>query len=105
MDGPAVVFLAWKPDFQDLLDGPNLSNFSYECAVNIELPPYEFENRCCFCVPVKDSIAILNELGYRLPTKLPDLGALTQALLLSNRMLSEDIGHYVDRCQQFPAGE
>ena len=104
MDGPAVVFLALKSDFVELLDGPNLASFSYECAVNIELPPSEFERRCRHGIPVNDSVAVLNQLGYRLPSKLPDLGALTQALMQSPRMLLEDIDRYVERCQQLAEG-
>lgn len=97
-------FLALKSDFVELLDGPNLASFSYECAVNIELPPYEFERRCRHSVSVNDSVAVLNQLGYRLPSKLPDLGALTQALMQSPRMLLEDIDRYVERCQQLAEG-
>ena len=103
-EGPAVVLLALKSDFIGLLDGPNLASFSYEYAVNIELPPYEFAKRCEFAVPVNDSVAVLNSLGYRLPSKLSDLGALTQALLQSPRMLMEDIDRYVERCQQLLQG-
>ena len=102
MEGPAVVFLALKSDFQELLDGPNLASFSHECAVNIELPPYEFEKRCRYCVSVRYSVSVLDQLGYRLPAKLPDLGALTQALTQSPRMPLEDIVRYVERCQQMP---
>lgn len=102
-EGRAVVLLALKADFSGILDGPNLASFAYECAVNIELPPHDFEKRCRHVVPVGDSIAILGDLGYRLPSKLPDHGALTQALTQSPRMLSEDIDRYVERCQQFPA--
>lgn len=104
MEGPAVLFLALKSDFLELLDGPNLASFSYECSVNIELPPYEFEKRCRHCVPVNDSVALLAQLGYRLPSKLPDLGALTQALMQSPRMLMEDIDRFVERCQQLSEG-
>ena len=100
MEGPAVVLQALKSDFLELLDGPNLISFSHECAVNIDLPPYEFEGRCHRCISVDDSVAILNRLGYRLPSKLPDHGALAQALMLSPRMLLEDIDRYVERCQQ-----
>jgi hypothetical protein len=104
MEGPAIVLLALKSDFLELLDGPNLASFSYECAVNIELPPYEFEKRSRHRVSVHDSVAILGQLGYRLPSKLPDLGALTQALIQSPRMLMEDIERYVARCQQLQEG-
>jgi hypothetical protein len=45
MEGPAWVLLALKSEFTELLDGPNLACFWYEFAVNIELPPYEFERR------------------------------------------------------------
>jgi len=91
MEGPAIVLLALKSEFIGLLDGPNLACFSYECAVNIDLPPVEFEKRCRHSVAVSDSVAVLDQLGYRLPSKLPDTGALTQALLQSPRMLLEDI--------------
>jgi hypothetical protein len=104
IDGPAVVFLAYKPDFRGLLDGPNLASFWYEFAVNIELPPYEFEKRCRHCVRVQDSVAVLNELGYLIPSKLPDLGALTQALTQSPRMVMEDIDRYIERCQELSEG-
>lgn len=102
--GPAIVLLALKSDFLGLLDGPNLASFWYECAVNIELPPHEFENRCRHRVAVTDSLAVLDQLGYRLPPKLLDLGALTQALMQSPRMLMEDIDRYVERCKQLPEG-
>jgi len=98
-EGPAIVLVALKSDFLNLLDGPPLSNFSYECAVNIELPPDEFEKRCRHQVSVQDSLAILAELGYRLPSKLPDQGALTQALLQSPRMLMDDMTRFAERCQ------
>lgn len=104
MEGPAVVLLALKSDFLELLDGPNLASFSYECAVNIDLSPDEFERRCRHRVSVHDSVVILDQLGYRVPSKLPDLGALTQALMLSPRMLLEDIDRYVERCQHLPEG-
>jgi hypothetical protein len=104
MEGPAVVFLALKSDFRELIDGPNLASFSYECAVNLELPPYEFEKRCRHCVPVDHSVAFLEQLGYRLPSKLPDFGALTQALMQSPRMFVEDIDRYVERCEQLSEG-
>jgi hypothetical protein len=38
MEGPAIVLIALKSAFTELLDGPNLSSFYYELAVNIELP-------------------------------------------------------------------
>jgi len=104
MEGPAVVLLGLKSDFLGLLDGPNLASFGYECAANLELPPYEFEKRCRHRVPVNDSVAVLGQLGYRLPSKLLDLGALTQALVQSPRMLMEDIDRYVERCQQLLEG-
>ena len=102
--GPAVVLVALKSDFRDLLDGPNLACFSYECAVNIELSPSEFETRCRHCFSVHDSLAALDQLGYRLPSKLPDIGALALALTQSPRMPWEDIVRYVERCRQMPEG-
>jgi hypothetical protein len=104
MEGPAGVLIALKSDFAELLDGPNLVSFWYELAVNIELPPFEFEGRCLRFIPVKESVAVLGQLGYRLPSKLPDLGALSQALMQSPRMLKEDIDRYVEQCQQLPEG-
>ena len=104
MEGPAVVLLALKSDFVDFLDGPNLASFSYEMAVNIELPPYEFETRCRHIIPVADSVALLDQLGYQVPSKLPDLGALTQALMQSPKMLTEDIERYIEQCQQLSEG-
>ncbi len=104
MDGPAAVFLALKSDFAGLLDGPSLASFDYEFAVNIELPPDEFEKLCRYRVAVNDSIAVLCDLGYRLPSRLPDLGALTQALIQSRKMNMEDIDRYVKRCQQLQKG-
>ena len=104
MEGPAVVLLALKADFRELLDGPNLASFSHECAVNIELPPHEFESRCQHRVSAQDSHSVLDQLGYRLPSKLPDLGALSQALLQSGRMTLEDIVQYVERCRQLSEG-
>ena len=83
------MLVALKSDFRDLLDGPNLACFSYECAVNIELPPAEFETRCKHCFSVHDSLETLEQLGYRLPSQLPDIGALTIALTQSPRMQGE----------------
>jgi hypothetical protein len=100
VEGPAMVLIAQKSDFTELLDGPNLSCFGYELAVNIELPPFEFENRCRWRVAVHDSVAVLHNLGYTLPSRLPDLGALTQALIQSPRMSLEDIERYVELCQK-----
>ena len=96
MMGSAVVLLALKSEFIELLDGPNLTSFYYECAVNLELPPDKFEMRCQHSISIDDSLAILEKLGYRLPSKLPDLSALTQ----SPRMLADDI----ERCLQRARG-
>lgn len=104
MDGPACVLLALKSDLRNDLDGPNLQSFSYELAVNIELPPDEFERRCRRSVSVEVSVSILNELGYPVPARLPDLGALAQALARSSRMRIEDIDRYVERCYHLPEG-
>jgi len=104
MEGPAVVLVALKSDFSDLLNGPSLKSFGYELAVNLELPPFEFEKRCRHCIAVNDSLAVLGELGYRLPSVLPDGGALTQALTQSPRMLMDEIDRYVELCQQLAEG-
>jgi hypothetical protein len=98
MDGPAIVLIALKSAFADLLDGPNLASFHYELAVNIDLPPSEVEARCLQRVSVDDSLEILRELGYQLPSKLPDLGALTQALTQSPRMHLTEIDSFVQKC-------
>ena len=102
MEGPAGVLLALKADFAELLDGPNLASFQFEMAVNIELPPDEFEKRCFQLVTLQDSLALLDTLGYRLPSRLPDLGALTQALMLSPRMANDKIDRYVELGHQLP---
>jgi large repetitive protein len=104
VEGPAGVLIALKSALAELLDGPNLASFWYELAVNIELLPYEFEGLCLQFIPVGESLAVLKQLGYRLPSKLPDLGALTQALVQSPRMPMEDIDRYVELCQRFSEG-
>ncbi len=100
MDGPAVVWIAPKSEFRDRLDGPNALGFGYELAVNIDMAPPEFESRCLFGVSVDESLTILAQLAYRLPVRLPDIGALAQALTQSPRMLSEDIVRYVELCRR-----
>jgi hypothetical protein len=102
MEGPAIVLIARKSDFKELLDGPNLASFQYELAVNIELAPHDFEQRCCQRIGVDSSLDILRNLGYLLPSRLPDLGALTLAVLNSPRMPLDDIERYVGFCQQIP---
>lgn len=97
------MLVARKSDFAQLLDGPNLAFCHYELAVNIELPPPEFERRCLRSVPVDESLAVLIQLGYRLPTRLPDYGALTQALQESPQMFTGEIDRYVELCQQLSA--
>lgn len=81
MDGPAIVLVGLKEDFKELLDGPNLASFNYEMAVNLEMPPFEFEPRCAYRVPLEIALRFLDQMGYSLPSRLPDLGALTQALV------------------------
>jgi hypothetical protein len=49
-------------------------------------------------------VIFINELGYLIPSKLPDLGALTQALTQSLRMVMEDIDRYIERCQELSEG-
>lgn len=100
IEGAAVVMIAQKSDFLKLLDGPNLASFHYELAVNIEMSPEDFENRCLRRVSVDDSLAVLGTLNYALPSKLPDLGSLAQALLQSPRMPMETVDRYVELCQQ-----
>ncbi len=100
MEGSAIVLLARKSDFEGLLDGPNLASCSYELAVNIEVPQAEFERRCFHWVSVDDSLSVLRQLGYVLPSRLPDLGALTGALTQSPRMLLQEIDSYVEQCQR-----
>lgn len=102
MDGPAIVLVAQRSDFAELLDGPNLESFRNEPAVNIELPPADFEMRCILRVAVDESLAFLDRLGYRLPPRLPDLGALTQAMAHPPRMEMRDIERYVELCRQSP---
>lgn len=104
MAGPAIVLLALKQDLADRLDGPNLMSFAYELAVNIDLHPDEFEKRCVLSVSVDQSLALLAELGYRLPTRLPDFGALTQAIEESSRMQRDEIDRYAARCFELTAG-
>src|SRR5260370_13288774 len=95
--------MALKYSFDNLIDCLNVSRFHYELAVNIEVHPTEFEGRCIQRVSVDDSLEILNQLIYWLPAKLPDLGALTQALTQSPRMLIQEMDRYVERCQQLPS--
>lgn len=104
MEGPAIVLIARRSDLKELLDGPNLASFQYELAVNIELAPHDFEHRCHQRITVDSSLDILRNLGYRLPSRLPDLGALTLALVNSPRMPIDDIEHYAGLCQQISSG-
>lgn len=104
MDGPAVVLIARKAELADSLDGPNLLSFRHELAINLELVPMQFEARCILKVSVQDSIQLLQELGYAVPKRLHDTGALSQALLESPRMNQEDIDLYVERCHYVMKG-
>jgi hypothetical protein len=101
MEGPTVVLIGLKSGFAELLDGPSLASFKYELAVNLDMRQDEFERRCAACVSVDDSLTVLRQLDYRLPTRLPDVGALTQALTQSPRMPIQHIDSYVERCQHF----
>jgi hypothetical protein len=100
--GPGVTPPSVDPIVATLFAGPNLASFQYELAVNIELAPHDFEQRCCQRIGVDSSLDILRNLGYLLPSRLPDLGALTLAVLNSPRMPLDDIERYVGFCQQIP---
>ena len=104
MEGSAVVLTARKADLSQLLDGPNLSSFYYELAVNLELPPDALEGLSYRRVTVEESLAALHRLGFDLPSRLPDLEALTQALTQSPRMRVEEIDRYVELCKPLPSG-
>lgn len=92
------MLITLKSNFAELLDGPNITNYYHELAVTIDWPPDEFENRCIRHVSLSDSLIVLHPLGYTLPAKLPDFGALTQ----SPRMPINEIDRYVARCRQLP---
>lgn len=102
MRGPAVILISLKSDYNELLDGPNLSSFGYELAVNIDLPPDEFERRCLCQVPVELSLQVLREMGYSVPSKIADHDGLAQSLQQTPRMYFEQITTYVERCRAVP---
>jgi hypothetical protein len=97
MQGPAIVLVARKADFRDLLNGPNIASFQFELAINIDVIPPEFERMSESRVAVEDSIRIIRALGYPLPTRLPDLGALMHALTESPRMPLEHVQAFVEQ--------
>jgi hypothetical protein len=94
--GQAIILVAPGKVFAALIGKRN--HFAIvECAVNIMVPPDVFARNAVRVVDADQSIAILNELGFRLPIRIARgslLTVLNDTHAEGYRMSFEQIQHY-----------
>jgi hypothetical protein len=94
-EGTPIVILAEREKFKARLDGPTCVTWAnVELAVNIEIPPWDFEREAARIISLETSLQIFDQLGIELPTGLVGSGAVRQALFSSPRLTFEQRERY-----------